>query len=619
VADLLTLDPLFVSWAKRKLADGGKPVYHRLRNHCLDVLAVLDRLWHLAFNEGDRQRMAEGLGLSVGDAGGLIAFLAASHDVAKLTPAFQSKDQRQYETLVSAGLPRSFQAERAGTPHGTQSSRILKCFLDRQEWPEDRAEQIASAVGGHHGVFIHFEDLKQYLPIDLGDKHWREAQEQLLEQILLALNLDQLPCATSTPTELIVVLAGLVSVADWIASDDNLFPYKNSRESPQEYFKARQPLAEQCLKELGWVPSPKTRAFEGFTALFKFERSSSLQETLLRIAESQSGPCLMIVEAPMGDGKTEAAFAAAAVLRYRLGLRGFYCALPTQATSDQMFRRLITMLENQHGGDPQVVALLHGQASLSEEYAQLRRLGREYLKLADVGGPDAPSVLAGDWFARSKRGLLAPFGVGTVDQCLCAVLGGRHFFVRLFGLWGKVLVIDEVHAFDTYMTRILERLLEWVARMGTPVLLLSATLPASRREALAAAYQKGLESPVVAPEVCLYPRITVVQRGATVAIPTVARVSAKSIALCRVDHREFPDRLKDVFREDGNIVVVCNTVEGARRTYLLLKSVFPGEVDLLHSRFLVRDRQQRLDRTLERVSKGSVRPRRSIPGVDPDH
>jgi CRISPR-associated endonuclease/helicase Cas3 len=94
-------------------------------------------------------------------------------------------------------------------------------------------------------------------------------------------------------------------------------------------------------------------------------------------------------------------------------------------------------------------------------------------------------VVAAEWFTHRKRGLLAPYGVGTIDQALLAILQTRHVFVRLFGLSHKVVLVDEVHAYDTYMSRLLERLLEWLAALGSPVILLSATLPDRKRTTLA--------------------------------------------------------------------------------------------------------------------------------------
>lgn len=128
-------------------------------------------------------------------------------------------------------------------------------------------------------------------------------------------------------------------------------------------------------------------------------------------------------------------------------------------------------------------------------------------------------MIAGEWFTYRKRGLLSPFGVGTIDQALLSVLQTRHFFVRLFGLSQKTVIIDEVHAYDAYMSALLERLLEWLGAMECTVVLLSATLPESRRRALLAAYAcgGGIGGPAV--EQAEYPRLSWVGRSASGAGP----------------------------------------------------------------------------------------------------
>src|SRR5207247_1654558 len=97
----------------------------------------------------------------------------------------------------------------------------------------------------------------------------------------------------------------------------------------------------------------------------------------------------------------------------------------------------------------------HGHAALSAEFETLLEAGDHLFTAADVdpdGEPREGGVIASTWFTARKRGLLAPFAVGTVDQALLAALVTRHVFVRLFGLAGKVVVLDEVHAFDVYMS-----------------------------------------------------------------------------------------------------------------------------------------------------------------------
>src|SRR5439155_18827385 len=195
------------------------------------------------------------------------------------------------------------------------------------------------------------------------------------------------------------------------------------------------------------------------------------------------------------------------------------------ATSNQMFSRVREFLEERFAGTNVLLQLQHGHAALSAEFETNLKKGATLLKLTpvydEIGTAHqhqhhddcTPGVVAAEWFTHRKRGLLAPFGVGTVDQAQMAVLHTKHVFVRLFGLAHKTVIIDEVHAYDAYMSKLLERLLEWLAALGSPVVLLSATLPGERRKALLAAYRRGLngyvkEAPVAPVKPVEYPRIT---------------------------------------------------------------------------------------------------------------
>src|SRR5699024_4894182 len=97
-----------------------------------------------------------------------------------------------------------------------------------------------------------------------------------------------------------------------------------------------------------------------------------------------------------------------------------------------------------------------------------------------------------------------------IDQVLMGVLPFRHQSLRLFGLAGKVLIIDEVHAYDMYMQRLLETLLEYHAGQGGSAIVLTATLAQSMRAALTAAWQRGCQAPKEIPEQEAFPLFTAV-------------------------------------------------------------------------------------------------------------
>ncbi len=207
-------------------------------------------------------------------------------------------------------------------------------------------------------------------------------------------------------------------------------------------------------------------------------------------------------------------------------------------------------------------------------------------------------------------------GVGTVDQTLLAVLQVKHVFVRLFGLANKTVIIDEVHAYDAYMSTLLERLLEWLAALGSPVIILSATLPKSKRDSFVYAYLRGggikdgiCRQPVGEDK---YPRLSFADVSGTSGKFNVRHVVTPQERLLVEWHNDdsLADELKTQLENGGCAAVICNTVQKAQDTYKKLAGFFqklPANerpvLDLLHSRFLYYERKEREERCLKRFSK----------------
>jgi CRISPR-associated endonuclease/helicase Cas3 len=197
--------------------------------------------------------------------------------------------------------------------------------------------------------------------------------------------------------------------------------------------------------------------------------------------------------------------------------------------------------------------------------------------------------VAEGWFAANKKhGLLAPYGVGTIDQALLAVLQTKHVFVRLFGLAGKCVILDEVHAYDAYMTTLMERLLRWLAALGCPVVLLSATLPREKRLKLLRAYVgKDLPEPDDKP----YPRVTSVAVGdyrAEVRHAEADPARARTVQLGWLGEPALAEKLRQSLADGGCAVVIRNTVGLAQKTYVELRDALAADgiiVELFHARF----------------------------------
>ncbi|MBD0746012.1 type I-E CRISPR-associated protein Cse1/CasA [Streptomyces sp. CBMA152] len=453
-----------------------------------------------------------------------------------------------------------------------------------------------------------------------------------------------------------MVLTAVVIVSDWIASAPEMFPYDPETWQPVGPTGERRRLQAAWLGldlPAPWAPDePAMSASELFSDRFPGLSGAAIrpvQAEAVRMAREIPDPGLLMIEAPMGEGKTEAALAAAEVLAARSGAGGLLLALPTRATSDAMFLRLLSWLDNlpQDGCAGHSVALAHAKAALTESWAGMLKAGTRSLAAVDLDGSGqgnhdgndlygdhdehdgrtghseratpvrAAELHAHQWLRGRKKQLLASFAVGTIDQILFAGLKSRHLALRHLAVAGKVVVIDEVHAYDAYMNRYLDRVLEWLAAYRVPVVLLSATLPAARRRALADAYAVGSGAAVEAGSDA-YPLITAVAPGHPVltARPAAASERGAEVLVERMDDdlAALADRIEEALADGGCALVVRNTVNRVLEAADALRARFGDEmVTVAHSRFLAADRAENdADLAARFGPDGTRRPERHV-------
>lgn len=638
-------------WAKRRKSIQGKEAldFHPLLFHLMDVATVTECLWRSVLERQLRKEFSARLDLKAEQVGKWIGFWAGLHDLGKASPAFQGKWEPARDRLEAAGLrcPRL----RNPLPHGFLTAVFIPELLSSGflGFPSTLAGRLGRALGGHHGNFPRSGDLQAIAKAkdQRGGSKWKEVRLRLFQQFAKQFPLEDAGMPRDDPgNSFFILLAGLVSVADWIGSNADYFPFAGDGLDVETYASTVREKAETALKALGWLGWRLPPGFVSMEELFPAVRVYGLrplQQASARLAESLSEPGLVILEAPMGEGKTEAAMYLADHWAVALGQRGCYFALPTMATSNQMFGRVKGFLKDRYPDDLVNFQLLHGHASLSAEFRVLREQADRLFTPTDIEAEQKGTtsttpaeVVAAEWFTYRKRGLLAPFGVGTVDQALLAVLKTRHYFVRLFGLAGKTVIIDEVHAYDAYMMKLLERLLEWLAACGCGVVLLSATLPKIRRQALVEAFAKGLGADAAHQQLRQepYPRLTWLSHASSgVEHFPASRQFTRTLRCEWIDGaipmetgQVFPlgSRLQAVLAEGGCAAVICNTVGRAQEVYRALKPYFPDldvddghdELNLFHARYLYEDREKREGQALRRFGKPSDlkvrRPRRAV-------
>ncbi|MGQ9706882.1 MAG: CRISPR-associated helicase Cas3' [bacterium] len=585
-------------WAKKN--NEGK--YHPLIFHSIDVGNVFMKIWNEVLSDKFKSKIVGNLKLPQNKTDTLLSFIVSLHDIGKLSPMFQKKDERKKSYLENNNY--DFPSTADKIPHEFISAKIIRELFDRSIQKE-----VSGIVGAHHGIFPTSLRLNQISRRHLGkNSEWDESRKEMigiLTDIFSSPDISMIDGFFSESD--IIILSGLIVVSDWVASNENYFPYVDNLISINEYFKLSNNRAKEALEKSGWVPTYELKERpESFEFLFEGKTPSELQKKVIEIFSNMELPDFLLLEWPMGEGKTESAFWSASHWFMDEGQRGIYMALPTCATSNQMLGRAKKILNVLF---PNVdVALIHG---LSE----LIKVEQESTDVYEEGDDEEVENRADieSWFSHKKLALLQQFGVGTIDQALFSVLRVKHFFLRLFGLAGKTVILDEVHAYDTYTSTLILRLIEWLRAVNSRVVLLSATLPSNKRLELINAYT-GKDVDIGELK---YPSI-IATYGEKVYVEQQLPSNSYSLGIDWIDgpNPNLKDVLENEFSEDGCVVIIMNTIRRAQEMYKNLKENLSKDikVQLLHARFPYEDREKVEKRLLEMYGppNKSHRPKKSV-------
>lgn len=588
-------------WAK-----SGEGVGHGLLAHLLDVAAVAETV--LAIEpESSRRWVANQLGLDVVQAGRWVAAFAGLHDFGKAIPGFQAKWLEGMQADQAQGL--SFPASACSrTRHDLATAALLGKALHRLAPTETGwLRHAVQAVSAHHGYHFLADEVNQGTPLN-EPAEWGQAREEILLRYWQVLAPQGQPVLEELSLAAVSWLAGLTSAADWIASNPQWFALgERGFDDLNDYYQHASVLAQSALQQIGWSTYRPllTQALDVDALLARIVGRAQLAARPLQQAgdsllRSVQGPALLLVEAPMGEGKTELAFLAHLRLQAANGHRGLYVALPTQATGNALFKRALTFLEQFTDG-PLDIQLVHGGAALNEEVRHLR----------GVDHSPVESLSASAWFSQRKRPLLSAYGVGTVDQALFAALNVKHHFVRLWGLSNRVVVLDEVHAYDTYTSGLVAALLRWLRALGCSVVLMSATLPQARRDELLRAW--GV-APEVLPELA-YPRLLLADQNGVRGESFGAREQAPiHLAALGESLDALADTALDLLAGGGCGALIVNTVDRAQLLYTTLCQRLGDEVKLLlfHARFPAEQRAECERQVLAAFGAEGERPAQAL-------
>ncbi|GAA2932942.1 CRISPR-associated helicase/endonuclease Cas3 [Streptomyces enissocaesilis] len=634
--------------------------------HLIDVGAVAAVLWDRFLTPSQRNVISAGFEVPQEQARSLVSFLAAMHDIGKLIPNFQfcepsARIRLGDDLLADTGPVVNVPHARASMHAGLRLLGELGFAVGGNDSPAVRAAQC---LGGHHGRFLQLDvdgaASGRRAQAALGGSVWQDLRRRYTRLLWHLFGVDEAPGRMSA--EAAVLITGLTMVADRVASQRRYWvpnAHTPSFAAAEHYSHARQ-QAEEEVERLGLArfvldQVPFTIAHPGLKVPNALQ-SSVMEELPRLVAERGSG--IVVVTDAMGAGKSVTALEMARIFNEHCGTQGVTWLLPATAAADQAYE-VLDRYVRAHQPEYAPVTLVHHHSDLNEAYTN-RRLSPADTSVLD-GPADDPfaneqdDLLAGDeteygpgtagpdrWLRGRDHALLAQYTVTTTDQAQMAVLPVRHSALRMLALSGKTVVIDEAHALDPFSQLQLLRLLNWLGALNSPVVLLSATMPASTSTELVRAYlsgagRTGLHSVSFTPgypgwlfadaaTATAHHMSEPAQSEQRAAQRRTARIRIRPVTYRRLGQAGrsveagerlavIADVLQPVIRYGGCAVVTCATVADAQDAYEYLRRIWTGpphDLVLVHSRVRERRRQNTLGNLRHELGPVGPRPARRI-------
>lgn len=591
----------FKYWGKAS-EDGS---YHLLPYHCLDVAAVGQQI--LSKEPALRHKFSTILGLDESTCLRWLVLFLALHDIGKFSESFQNLKQDLLKKLQDSTSTKQY-TER----HDTLGNLFLKASFENEtltfplyesfeDW-QDVTMAIVRAYTGHHGVPPQMKG-QNGMPLNFSryfGNHDSTAAEQFAREVAILIYGTTEEDVLTSPIELegrikkaSWLMSGFAVLCDWIGSNNSWFPFYGDTIPLGDYWQNRAiSHAERAIQEAGINAGIPLSEQPDFSRLFPHISVPTPLQIFVDTCPITDSPQLFILEDVTGSGKTEAALLLAGRLMAAGSGNGLFVALPTMATSNAMYDRMCKVYQSLFAKEtvPSLV-LAHGARHLSETF------------MASVAGQgnnssDGESATAqcSSWLADNrKKSLLADVGVGTIDQALLAVLPARFQSLRLFGLANHILIVDEVHAYDPYMNKLLQNLLAFHAALGGSAILLSATLPTDIRRNFIAAFSRGCDDRnKLELKSNAYPLATAYSKNRGIQETAITATLQRCCSVAVYHSTDESDVVRQILEATNKGWCICwirNTVHDALNGYRLLQGKLSDDnLKLFHARFAMGDR-----------------------------
>lgn len=611
-------------WGKKKVSTNGL-YWLPLKQHLIDTQNVTLLLWEHWLDESQKKLIINSLDNKKEEiAKNLVGFLAGVHDIGKATPSFQMKesiplsrdlDNALKEKLKICGI--DLEKYIISDPNKSHHSLAGQVILEN--YGVDIS--ISTIIGSHHGKPINSKDeikiqkeayrANYYQTSEDNEIHkfWENQQKGILGWALEVNGFNGVSDLPKINFMGQILLTGLIIMADWIASNEEYFPLISVYDDNVDNYMRKENGWNKWYKTSNWESKKARKSFDVYNKNFGYD-PYDIQQKIFKIISSIENPSIIVIEAPMGVGKTEMGLVSVEQLAHKLGKSGLFFGLPTQATSNGIFTKVEDWLNKvcEFSDEKHSIKLMHGKASLNEDYLKIKK---------SLIYEEDKNVFANEWFCGKKKTILDEFVVGTVDQFLLTSLKQKHFMLRHLGFSKKVVIIDEVHSYDTYMNVYLKRALRWVGAYNVPVILLSATLPKNKRddlikEYMASKYKKNIVFNFDT-NIDAYPSITYSDGNVINQFCDFEIENNKIIEIEKTNLDPF-EIIKDVIgNEDGILGVIVNTVKKAQElTKKCIEIYGIDTVELLHSNLIDTDRSKREKNLLNIIGKEKNRPKKKI-------
>lgn len=505
-----------------------------------------------------------------------LCYIISMHDIGKISPFFQAKEKNMEERLKQEELYQETVGEKF--QHEAQSADFLCQYLIEKYQITDieLVEALCNIVGNHHDRLNSKKGKSK--KIKKNPQVWESFRNEMEEKVYNTFSFKTIGFSEVKNKDIFYYyLWGLMIICDWIASNENMikspiYSIDNLLNDDTDLLRFICSLGfgyvehnwkQYDFSKLLGVPNVSLRPIQNWMQKFLNENSFDL----------------MMIEAGTGEGKTSLSLYAA--LNMLKSNEGFYIALPMQVMVNEKYFELKKVLDKDIN-----LTLLHSSRIFMDNLEDDFSYYDQYL---------GDSVDVSKYLTNSmRRGLFNQCIVGTIDQIIGSVIPNRFNVLKLIGLTGKCIILDEIHAYDSYTSAIILRFLTWCKALNIRVILMSATLPKKLKEKYLKAY--------IGQDVIIknegYPLITVIDKDMLSEYKIQGSGVNKKIDIEVLENlndlNSQVERIKEIYEKDNNVVVFKNTVKSAQELFRLLKcKISDSDILLCHSSFTLKDRHEK--------------------------